>query len=227
MPVKLSMKPFNFRAAFPIKRPVQKPRSIYSPRRHAKHQPHHGNTRKRRVPDRTPRHRTPHRPQHRRNRDGVRIYSKRQRQRQHRRSRQNRRRNVLPQLCRHREMCRARIRKPRASARKIFVPVWKCAHHKAYQHQHHRNRGDVRTFSKRQRQRQHRRWFQRNERKVIAPRKSFCRKKIYRARLCNPHANAQTIFVPVRKHAHRRAHQHQHHRSKDDVPTFSKQQKRR
>ena len=214
------MKPFNFRAAFPIKRPVQKPRSIYSPRRHAKHQPHHGNTRKRRVPDRTPRHRAPHRPQHRRNRGGVLTYNRQQKQRQHRRSRQNRRRNVLPQLCRHREMCRARIHNSRASARKIFVPVQKHAHHNAHRPQHRRNRDDVLSFSRQQRRRQRRRSRQKCRRNVL-PQLRQHRKPRHDRQRKRP-VSAQMIYDCALNRNRRSIRQPQHHKNLDGVLLFKR-----
>ena len=146
------MKPFNFRAAFPIKRPVQKLRSSYSQsslRRHAKHRPHHSNARKTCDPDRTPR-RTPYRHLHRRNKGGMPTFSKRQRRRQRRRSRQKCHKNLRPQSCHYWKMYRDRHRKRPVCAQTIYAyaPSQKCR--STCQPRHHRSRGGVLLFSKRQ-----------------------------------------------------------------------------
>ncbi len=112
-------------------------------------------------------HRAAHRHQHPRNRGGVHTYSRQQKQRRHRRSRQNRRRNILPQLCRHWKMCRVKICNLRANAQTLFAPVRKHTRRRAYQRPHRRNRDDVRTFSRRQRQRQHRRSHQNRHRNLM------------------------------------------------------------
>ncbi len=219
------MKLSNSRAVFHIGRTIQNPRNTYnrsSLYRRVRPRKYHGNVQKLYAPDRTP-----HRHQHRRNKDDVRTYSRQQKQRQHHRSRQSRRRNVPPQLHQHRKTYRVKICNPRASAQTIFVPVWKRAHRKAHQRPHRRNKGGALMFSRQQKQRQHRGRSHRNNRKIITPHQRFRRRKIYHARIRNPHAYVQTIFVPVRKHAHRRAHQRSHHRNMDGAPTFSKQQRQR
>ena len=145
------MKPSSSRAVFHIGRTIQNPRSVCnqsSLRRHTKDRLQHGNAQKTCEPDRTP-HRTAHQHQRHRNKDIVHTYSKQQRQRQHRRLRQNRRRSVLPQLCRHLKTCRVKNCKLRANAQTIFVPVRKHARHRTYQRPHRRNKEDVRIFSKR------------------------------------------------------------------------------
>ena len=219
------MKPSSSRAVFHIGRTIQNPRSVCnrsSLRRHTKDRLQHGNAQKTCEPDRTP-HPTAHRHQHRRNRGDVRIFNRQQKQRQHRQSRQNRRRSILPQLCRHWKACRVKICNLRANARKIFVSVQNHTHRKAHQHPHRRNWGGVHMFSKRQKQRQHHRSRQNHPRNVLP---QLCRRwKTCRVKICKLLAYAQTIFVPVRKHARRRAHQRPLHWNKGGVPTFSRQQK--
>ena len=219
------MKPSSSRAVFHIGRTIQNPRNTYnrsSLYRRVRPQKYHGNVQKLYAPDRTP-----HRHQHRRNKDDVRTYSRQQKQRQHHRSRQSRRRNVPPQLHQHRKTYRVKICNPRASAQTIFVPVWKRAHRKAHQRPHRRNKGGALMFSRQQKQRQHRGRSHRNNRKIITPHQRFRRRKMYRTRICNPRATARMIFAPVQNHARRRVYQHQRRKNKDDVPTFSRQQKQR
>ena len=142
------MKLSSSRAAFPVKRAIQNPRSVCnrsSLRSHAKHRPHHSNARKTRDPDRTP-----HRPQHRRNRDGVRTYSRQRRQQQRCRSRQNRSRNVLPQLCQHRKMHRDRHRKHLVCARMIYDCALNRKRRSIRQSQHHKSLDGVLLFKRRQ-----------------------------------------------------------------------------
>ena len=228
--MKLSTKPSSSRAAFPVKRAIQNPRSVCnrsSLRSHAKHRPHHGNAQKTCEPDRTP-HRAAHRRQRHRNRGDVPTFSKRQKQRRHHRLRHQNSRRIITlrqRFCR-RKIYRARIHNPRASARKIFAPVQKHAHRNAHQRQRRRSKDDVPTFSK-QRKQQHSCHLHRNSCKIIMPCQRFRRRKIYHARIHNSRASARKIFVPVQKHAHHNAHQHQRRRSKDDVLTYSRQQKQR
>ena len=145
------MKPFNFRAVLPIGRAIQNLRSECnrsSLRCHAKHQLHHGNARKKYDPDRTPRHRAPHRPQHRRNRDDVLSFSRQQRRRQRRRSRQKCRRNVLPQLRQHRKPRHDRQRKRPVSAQIIYDCALNWKRRSIRQPRHRKSLDGVLLFSK-------------------------------------------------------------------------------
>ena len=223
------MKLSNSRAVFPVKRPTQKLRNTYSPsslHTRAKHWIRRDSAQKLCAPDRIL-YCAAHRRQRHRNRGDVRTYSRQQRQRQYRRSRQNRRRNVPPQLCQHGKTCRVKICNLRANAQTILVPVWKHAQHKAHQRPHRRNRDDVHTFSKQQRQRQHHRHLHRNNRKIITPHQRFRRRKMYRTRIYNPCANARKIFAPVQNHAHHKAHQRPRRRNRGGVHTYSRQQRQR
>ena len=77
------------------------------------------------------------------------------------------------------------------------------------------------AFSKQRKQ--HSRHLHRNSRRIITLRQRFRSRKMYRARLCNLHASARKIFVPVQNHARRKARQRPHRRNKDNVRSLKKQ----
>ena len=112
----------------------------------------------------------------------------------------------------------------RDSAQKLCAPdrILYCA---AHRRQRHRNRGDVRTYSRQQRQRQYRQSRQ-NRRRNVPP--QLCQHgKTCRVKICNLRANARKIFAPVQNHAHHKAHQRPRRRNRGGVHTYSRQQKQR
>ena len=208
--------PSSSRAVFPVGRAIQNLRSVCnrsSLRRHAKHQPHHGNARKTCDPDRTPR-RTPYRHLHRRNEGGMPTFSKRQRRRQRRRSRQKCHKNLRPQSCHYWKMYRDRHWKRPVCAQTIYAyaPSQKCR--STCQPRHHRSRGGVLLFSKRQK----------------IPQKhlfgSHCPSvRLYpihrQPKKC--HACARRIYAPDQNRNGHRANRYQRHRSEAVALMFNEQ----